>query len=229
MKGNVLDIFESYQGEGPYVGAPQIFLRMGGCHLRCAYCDTPESWTTEGSTAWEPGALADELRRRAAAGRFFSFSITGGEPLLQADFLADVLGRLDVLPVHLDTSGTLPDRLERLIDRIDVVAMDVKLPSCPGTRADADETERTLTVAARKEVFVKMVLTRDSIEAEIADAAGMIRRVDPSIRLFLQPATPFAGEEPPPPPRVARFRAIAEGEGLEVFVVPQIHVLAGWK
>jgi organic radical activating enzyme len=227
VKGNVLEIFESFQGEGPYVGAPQIFVRTGGCHLRCAYCDTPESWTTEGSAAWEADALAAELERRAAARRFHSISITGGEPLLQAEFLADVLSRRKPLPVHLDTSGTLPERLARLIDLVDVVAMDIKLPSCPGTRADWDETERTLAVAARKEAFVKIVLTRDTTEEEIARAGGIIRRVDPSIRLFLQPATPFGGQEPPPPERVARFRAAA-GD-LCVFVVPQIHVLMGWK
>lgn len=226
MRGNVLEIFESYQGEGPYVGAPQIFVRLGGCHLRCAYCDTPESWTTEGSVARDAADLRAELHRRAAAGRFFSFSVTGGEPLLQADFIREVFADAP-LPVHLDTSGTLPDRLERAIDVVDVVAMDVKLPSCPGTRADWEETERTLRIAARREVFVKIVLTTDTTEDEIATAAAMIRRVDPSIRVFLQPATPFAGQAPPPADRVARFRALADG--LPVFVVPQIHVLLGWK
>jgi organic radical activating enzyme len=197
---------------------------MGGCHLRCAYCDTPESWTTEGSTTWEAPALIEELHRRAAR-NVHSISVTGGEPLLQADFLAEVLARKP-RPVHIDTSGTLPDRLERLIDRIDVVAMDVKLPSCPGTRARWEETAQTLAVASRREVFVKVVLTRDSTEDEIAQVARIVR---PPIPLFLQPATPFAGQEPPPHDRVARFRAIAEGAGLTVYVVPQIHVLLGWK
>jgi hypothetical protein len=84
-------------------------------------------------------------------------------------------------------------------------------------------------VAARKETFVKIVLTQDSAEEEVARAAGIIRSVDRSIRLFLQPATPRGGQGPPPFERLARFRAAAEREGLAVFVVPQIHVLAGWK
>jgi organic radical activating enzyme len=219
-----LEIFESYQGEGPYVGAPQIFVRMGGCHLRCAYCDTPESWTTEGSATWEAPALIEELHRRSA-GRFHSISVTGGEPLLQADFLAEVLARKP-LPVHLDTSGMLPHRLERIIDFIDVVAMDIKLPSCPGTRADWDEIERTMAVASRREAFVKVVLTRDSTESEIERVARIVR---PGVPVFLQPVTPFAGQEPPPHERMARFRAIVEAAGRTVYVVPQIHVLVGWK
>nr|MBC8327263.1 7-carboxy-7-deazaguanine synthase QueE [Planctomycetota bacterium] len=40
------ELFLSLQGEGAEVGRPQFFLRLGGCPLRCRYCDTPESWTT---------------------------------------------------------------------------------------------------------------------------------------------------------------------------------------
>ena len=41
--GYVSEIFVSFQGEGLYAGRRQLFLRMGGCHLRCRYCDTPDS------------------------------------------------------------------------------------------------------------------------------------------------------------------------------------------
>jgi len=39
----VLEVFASIQGEGAYVGEPQVFLRLRGCPLRCAWCDTPGS------------------------------------------------------------------------------------------------------------------------------------------------------------------------------------------
>jgi 7-carboxy-7-deazaguanine synthase len=41
----VLEVFASIQGEGHYVGEPQVFLRLAGCPMRCAWCDTPGSWT----------------------------------------------------------------------------------------------------------------------------------------------------------------------------------------
>ena len=43
-QGHLLEVFSSYQGEGPYAGVRQVFVRLSGCHLRCVYCDTPESW-----------------------------------------------------------------------------------------------------------------------------------------------------------------------------------------
>ena len=52
----VLEVFASVQGEGWYVGEPQVFLRLSGCPLRCRWCDTPGSW-----------AVPDEPRARVAA------------------------------------------------------------------------------------------------------------------------------------------------------------------
>ena len=42
----VMEVFASFQGEGLYVGQPQVFLRLAGCPLRCRWCDTPGSWAT---------------------------------------------------------------------------------------------------------------------------------------------------------------------------------------
>jgi len=41
--GHVSEIFVSFQGEGPHAGRRHLFVRLGGCPLRCRYCDTPES------------------------------------------------------------------------------------------------------------------------------------------------------------------------------------------
>lgn len=242
MKGSLLEVFSSYQGEGPFAGARQIFVRLGGCHLRCSYCDTPESW--ERKSSWvaemEPESRQFEQRHNPADAsevlelldrfrqhrRYHSVSFTGGEPLLQPEFLrALMLGaRERELPVYLDTSGTLPDRLERVLDLVDFFAFDIKLPGCPGVHMMWEEPQKCLEMVRGKSAFVKIVVMQDSHEDEIARAASIVPAGMP---LILQPVTPVNERTVPPDGAVlARFRAACRRD---VLVLPQIHRLVGWK
>lgn len=236
VKGHLLEVFRSWQGEGPYAGARQVFVRLGGCHLRCHYCDTPDSW--ERSKTWslegverpnpvEPGEIGDLLRDWSARERFHSVSFTGGEPLLQPEFLRELALRARGLglPTYLDTSGTLADRLEKVADAIDIFALDYKLPSTPGVRFDEADVRRVLEIA-RGRGFVKIVLTADSRVDEVDQAARLIR----DLPVVLQLATPVNGTvRPPGGALLAQARGAVERHGLTAWVLPQFHVLAGWK
>ena len=143
---NLVEIFSSVQGEGPDVGAATLFVRFGGCDLRCRWCDSAHTWqlaaecrieTARGSGQWRtlPNPLPVEAIVAAAesldarAHRFVS--LTGGEPLLQpaaVQALARALGRLGPA-IHLETHGLAGAALGVVVDSIDVVAMDWKLAS----------------------------------------------------------------------------------------------------
>ena len=173
-----------------------------------------------------PVTVSETLDAIRSLGPHPSVSPTGGEPVLQAEFVREVaLGvKAMGMTTYLDTSGTLAERLAVCADAIDVFAFDVKLPSCPGVRSSWDDVTRCLALAKGREAFVKIVVLQDTREDELARAASL---VPPEMPLILQLATPVnPSTVPPDGETIARLRRAC---GREVSVMPQLHVLAGWK
>jgi len=118
-----------------------------------------------------------------------SVSITGGEPLLQKEFLIDFCHALhrEGKKIYLDTNGTLPDALEEIIKDIDIIAMDIKLPSSTEQKAFWAEHKEFLKIAHRREVFIKTVISLNTKPEEIIKAAKLVAAIDPEILFILQP------------------------------------------
>ena len=99
---NEPEIFYSLQGEGARMGTPTVFLRLAGCNLHCAWCDTKYSWKKGEDVP------AQDIAKRILAYGCSSLVITGGEPLLQQDALAELL---QLLPgdmfIEVETNGTI--------------------------------------------------------------------------------------------------------------------------
>src|SRR5215468_5509616 len=78
----VAETFTSIQGEGKLTGTPSWFVRLSGCNLRCAWCDTPyASWRPEGSSRTLDD-LVEEARANSGGGGVRHAVITGGEPMI---------------------------------------------------------------------------------------------------------------------------------------------------
>ncbi len=221
----VSEIFESVQGEGPYTGERQIFFRLAGCPLRCNYCDTPGSLVAKGHEK----VTEDEAFRRVirmAGDRIRTVSVTGGEPLSQVGFLDGFLTRLKKkgFRIYLETAGVLPDALAKLIDRCDVVSMDIKLPSATG-KSHWREHKRFLAIAGDK-AYAKMVLERRSSQAEVDQAVALLAESDSPPLFVIQPATPIPGHaEAPTPDQIADAFERARRRLSRVLVMPQQHKL----
>ena len=156
-------------------------------------------------------------------------SLTGGEPLLQVEFVEALAPRIRRagLDVYLETNGSLPAALSRVIGDISTVAMDLKLPAAAGQPTDWDAAREFLEIARRTACFVKVVVTPEVSGNALADAAGLIADVDRGIPLVLQPATPHGPVKEPPSARQMLDLQAAAVELDDVRVIPQTHKLMG--
>lgn len=247
-KALIDEIFSSVQGEGILAGQRHIFVRFHGCSLRCSFCDTPSSLGPPGFCSVEktPGrkemslvqnpVTPERLTRtvlrlkRSHTNLHTTLALTGGEPLEQADFLAEWLPEAQKhFRVYLETNGVLPDRLRQIVRYIDTIGMDIKLPSSAGQRGFWDEHERFLKVAAKKDIFVKIVMTPDTDRYELLKAGLLISKAGRHIPTVLQPVTPWGAVLTPPTPVQLMEGQEAMAEFLDdVRVIPQLHRLCSF-
>lgn len=138
-EGIVFSIEEFAVNDGPGIRTT-VFLK--GCPLRCAWCHNPEGWNSEPEKIDKKGreeicgyrisatALAERLQRdtdlfRDSGG---GVTFTGGEPLMQADFLAEVMDLLPDINKAVETSAYAPEEsFRKVMERADILLFDIKL------------------------------------------------------------------------------------------------------
>lgn len=113
--------------DGPGVRSV-VFLQ--GCSLRCPYCHNPDTWDTGGGVSVSAQELLAKIQKYTAYyGETGGVTVSGGEPLLQADFVYELfsLCKAHGISTALDTSGIrLDDSVRRLLSVTDIVLLDIK-------------------------------------------------------------------------------------------------------
>ena len=254
---DLVELFWSAQGEGPHVGRSTIFLRFGGCDLRCSWCDSPETWVPRrdcriesspgsGHFEREPNPVSHHRLAQGLAGlapRVGSFlSLTGGEPLLQP---AAVLGAAGIaremgLRVFLETHGLAVAAMGEVVGSVDYVSMDWKLDSevrwadtasletRPLSFADGHVNFLELLVREKVEACVKVVVTCETTARELEQVCSAIVATAPSAPLILQPVTPFGRvRDSPSAERLLEHLRVCEEKVDDVRLIPQTHRVYG--
>jgi len=240
------EIFASVQGEGPWAGQRHIFVRFIGCDLRCGYCDTPHALPKEEVTSRTCGAqvspasfereqvvnpvtsdilsaLCERLRLRGPARPVVS--LTGGEPLLHVAFLREWLPRVrDTFQVFLETNGIHHAAMGEIASLVDLVSMDIKLPSATGQPARWDDHRKFLDAAGKAAIAVKTVITRDTTGDDLMIAVRLTAGYNRSVPFIIQPAS---GSLAPAGDVLIRMQNAALAVLEDVRVIPQMHKVLG--
>lgn len=129
MDGYIHSIQSFSTLDGPGIRSV-VFLY--GCPLRCVYCHNPDTWKNKDSKPVSAKELTDKIHRFIPYIKYGGVTFSGGEPLLQAEFVkqcAELLHQ-DNINVAIDTCGAVyNDAVNRLLDEIDFALLDIKFTS----------------------------------------------------------------------------------------------------
>jgi len=190
------EIFASVQGEGPSAGTPVAFLRLSRCNLACVWCDTAYTWHWDGDE--RPHRSGETFERKAnqvtlevadVARRILALPprrlvVTGGEPLMQAAALAELVEALPDHAIEIETNGTTaaPPRLDIRIDQYNVSP---KLAHSGNPAELALLPERLDSYATDPRAFFKFVIAEPGDIDEVLALQARYRF--PAERTFLMP------------------------------------------
>jgi organic radical activating enzyme len=231
------------QGEGVLIGCRQIFLRFAECNLACNYCDTAfqpgptcRIETRPGSGQFDtqnnPINLSDVTRlladwQHCSNNMHHSLVLTGGEPLLHADRLQTWLPEArSILPVFLETNGTLPAQLAKVLSLLDWISMDIKGAAVTGVPTPWAKHADFLDMAGKRLCQVKLVVDAGTKVEELIVAARLVNRHAPDVPFILQPRTLASG------PALSgtallNLQTVAAADHHDVRIIPQIHPWLG--
>lgn len=133
MKGRIHSLESFGTVDGPGV---RFVVFVQGCPMRCAYCHNPDTWPMTGGTLMEPAEIIEQYERNISFYKGGGITVTGGEPLMQLDFLIDLFTLAKEKEIHtcIDSSGIafqrsnapLLAKFDKLMALTDLVMLDIK-------------------------------------------------------------------------------------------------------
>jgi 7-carboxy-7-deazaguanine synthase len=213
---SVNETFFSVQGEGGLIGTPAFFIRLDGCPLRCAWCDTPYALEGTAGTPMAVDALAEKAAESGAV------IITGGEPLAQD--IAPLVEALHDKHVTVETSGTIfadiPD--------VSLFSISPKVGSSSYTPKLATLRKFCASAAGRMQLKFVIADARDYEEA-LACVMSLNDALPPATTIILQPESGAAGrgDQYAETLRALTEKALSDERWLpfSLRVLPQLHYI----
>jgi len=225
IQAGISEIFSSLQGEGTHMGERHIFLRFEHCNIHCGYCD---ELGKPGTKLDQEEVLSSILKLEHEFGPHSFVSLTGGEPLLYYSFLSEIAPTLKEkgLRLYLETNGILWQALEKTIQWMDVIAMDLKPASVTGEKSFVEDHRKFLQIAKAKETFIKIVSSREIVDDEFLELCSIVREVHSSAPVILQPISTEVcegHEDPVLMQKLTELQKAGRQMELDVRILPRLH------
>lgn len=188
IKGAVDSIETLGLVDGPGI---RTVVFLSGCKLRCKYCHNPEMWV-KGPYNYEPKELANKiLRNKNYFKRNGGVTFSGGEPLLQSEFIIEVSKILKKENIHIaiDTSGVGNGNYEEILKIVDLVLLDIKhtnkekYKELTGTNIDESLRFREVLNKSNKKVWIRQVIVpvlmdNDNYLKSLVDELKTIKNIE---------------------------------------------------
>ena len=131
MQFSINSIYRATEGEGIWLGCPQVFIRFQGCHIGCLNCDSKDTWESSNQFMMSFNVLKQKVEEETLQGRIKRLSITGGDPL-HPKFKEQVLEIVRYYKpldywINIEAAGTRVD--EEIFNELDYISYDIKTPS----------------------------------------------------------------------------------------------------
>ena len=164
--------------DGPGI---RVTVFMQGCHLRCAYCHNPDTWGLDGSKVSVIDLFNKIMRYKPYFFEHGGVTVSGGEPLLQPEFIEELFKLLKAENVHtaIDTSGICDlEKAERVLKYCDLVMCDIKFVTEEDyktyARGSLKRVEEFLELTSKKNVPLGI---RHVVVPNLTDSEDSVKRV----------------------------------------------------
>ena len=236
MKARIIEIFASVQGEGLWLGRPQVFVRFHGCKLKCTYCDTPLTHLSikEARIEFPPFSKnfekhelefdTHQLTKQVNRFQIPSLALTGGEPLEQVDFLREWLPQIkNEYSILLETSGVEVEAVKKIHEFCSIISMDIKIPSATNEKPLWDVHEKFIQSAGATPLYCKVVYDEKMTLEEKENLSQLIQKYS-HLTFIFQPVSPLQKRDMKKVLEIFwEFGKISK----QVQLIPQVHKFLG--
>jgi len=124
-------IYRATEGEGIFVGRPQIFVRYQGCAIGCLNCDSKDTWEFGESYEKSIEEILEKISKESLDGKIKNISITGGDPLhpQHVPHVLELVKRLKEKKYYINIEAAGTRVVSEIFDLVDFISFDLKTPS----------------------------------------------------------------------------------------------------